>query len=79
MEKTDLNKTWDRSCGTCRHSRMITNAVSSELQMICSRYPPRIETLVLPSPKGMEIRTITLWPEVKKTDVCGEYDRTLDS
>lgn len=75
MEKTEVTKnaTWARSCSTCQHCGAL-GVGGREITLICRAHPPRVETVVVPkSATELEIKTVTMWPEVKKTDWCGEY------
>jgi hypothetical protein len=74
VEKTiKPNATWNRSCHTCKNCGSV-GVAQAELTFVCRAHPPKVESIVLPKAQGqLEVKFMTIWPQVNKTDWCNEY------
>jgi hypothetical protein len=53
-------------CETCKFYVEATDSKG-----LCVRYPPVVN--VVPTEGGFDSEAVTRWPEVAKTDYCGEW------
>jgi len=42
--------------------------------LICRANPPVPQAIPIPSPQGMSVQVIALWPVVQRTDICGMFE-----
>lgn len=58
------------SCGTCKYWKMNINDIS---QGYCRRNPPITIVAPVRTPQGIQPAPIAVFPNLDKTDWCGEY------
>jgi hypothetical protein len=60
-------------CLECQYSRVKIIDAQNATQFICTRHPPAAAAIPVPTPHGLSVNVMTLWPSVTANDVCGEY------
>ena len=75
MEKTKHEA--DSGCSACKFSD--TTGPALERWLICRRHPPNANAQFVQTMKGMEMASLSAWPEVRREDWCGEFERKQDA
>jgi len=79
MDNTDRN---DRamhargSCDMCKYCGLVAG-IDKTVTFVCRRYPPRVTAALVVGPQGPAWQGMTSWPNVSKSDYCGEYEPQL--
>lgn len=60
------------NCMSCKHSHTMILEGARDLE--CRRNPPQIAAIAVPTPKGIEVQALTIWPTVQGADSCGEFE-----
>jgi hypothetical protein len=73
MEKTEHRLTGRGSCHACIFcgSRVVPG--SKTIGFVCRINPPVVQALVIPTPQGVGVQAIVMWPEVTADDWCAEF------
>lgn len=61
-----------QACKHCRHSAMVPGQDRS-LQRQCRRNPPTPVNVVIPTPHGLQVQVLTVFPAVTDDAWCGEH------
>lgn len=63
------------NCQSCIYSAVQLDAQSHQAGgLICRAIPPTPQAIAVPTPQGISVQILTLWPVVKKDDVCAMHD-----
>ena len=63
------------SCKTCMYSAVTLAPESKQAgQMLCRATPPQAAVIPIPTPQGVQIQIMTLWPIVTAADICAGFE-----
>jgi hypothetical protein len=60
-------------CGHCLHSSIDLQGDQTAGKMVCRRYPPIAVPVSVPTPSGVSIQIVAVFPPVTDAQRCGEF------
>lgn len=75
-----LKDTPDTNCGNCTFMDLQPvatpdgMAVIGKTQMVCKRFPPQVVAMQMPTPQGVSVNLMPLFPPVNASVWCYEWE-----